>query len=110
MARIACCTRAHELRQHVVAGGVARLIVDALEVIDVAHDDGQRLRIAAAAFDLARQLLLQVAAIVGAGQCIGDGEIAVALIRGTQGMLQREDAPSRIQARDEFGLVQRLDR
>ena len=84
------------------------LVVDALEMIDVAHDDRQGIGIAAAAFDLAWQLLHQIAPIEGAGQRVGDGQDAVALIGRAQRVFQIEDAAAGIETRDEFGLMHRL--
>ena len=43
----------HELLQHVVSGAMTTDVVHLLEVVDVAHDDGERVAIAAASLDLA---------------------------------------------------------
>ncbi len=96
------CARAGKLLQHIVARRVAALVVDLLEMIEIAHEHRQGIRIAAAALELARQLLHQVAAIVGAGQRIGDRQDAVALIGDAQRMFERQNSPSGIQARDQL--------
>ena len=61
-----------EHAEDVIAGCVAALVIDLLEMIEVAHQHRQRIGVAAATLELARQLLHQVAAIVGARQGVGD--------------------------------------
>ena len=63
---------ARHLAQHVVAGEVAVLVVDRLEVIDVEHQQRQRPAVARAARDLALEELEEVALVVGAGQGVHD--------------------------------------
>src|SRR5678816_2036186 len=64
--------RARHLAQHVVAGEVAVLVVDLLEVVDVEHQQRQRPAVARAACDLALEELEEVALVVGAGQGVHD--------------------------------------
>ena len=54
--------------QHQVTHRVAELVVDALEVIDIEHDDRQCLAIALGPFQLELEPLLEVTAIMDAGQ------------------------------------------
>ncbi len=94
--RIDFWARAGKLLQYIVARRVAALVVDLLEMIEIAHQHRQRIRIAAATLELARQLLHQVAAVVGTGQRVGDRQDAVALIGDAQRMFQRKYAPTGI--------------
>ena len=59
------------LAQHRVAGQVAVLVVDALEVIDVDHQAGEGLVGALGARQLLAQARVQVAAVVEAGEEVG---------------------------------------
>ena len=61
-----------------VAGGVAVGVVDALEVVDVEHQQQRRLAGARHAVDLARQRQLELAAVRQAGQRIAAGQVAQA--------------------------------
>ena len=64
---------ARELLQHEVAGQVAVHVVDALEVVDVEHEDREVALVAAAADDLALERLVEVALVVDLRETIDDG-------------------------------------
>src|SRR6516225_2244146 len=66
--------------QHVVAGRVATLVVDPLEVVDVDHHDGNRLIRRAAACDQSRHMRLEVAAVEGARQRVDHRLLEEALV------------------------------
>ena len=54
--------------------GVTKGIVDPLEVVDVEHEDGGRGTAGGAALEKRAELAHHVAAIVEAGQLVGDGQ------------------------------------
>ena len=57
-----------EVAQHLVAGAVAVDVVDALEVVDVEHQHGDRVAHTAGARQLGAQPLVEVAVVVEAGE------------------------------------------
>ena len=69
--------RGHGL-EHQVAAGMAVGVVDALEVVDVQHQQQRRLAGAGHAVDLARQRQLEAAAVGQAGERIAAGQVAPA--------------------------------
>ena len=56
-----------------VAGSVAVLVVEALEVVDVAEEQREGLLLLAGALDLLAQAFFEVAPIVESGEPVGDG-------------------------------------
>src|SRR5260370_7155298 len=69
-----------ELLQYIIACGMPALIVDLLEMIEIAHEHGQRIGVTAATPELARQLLHQVASTVSTAQPIRKPNHSTALI------------------------------
>ena len=69
-------TRSASLRQDAVAGEVPDAVVDRLEVVEVEDDQGEVPVVAVCARDLAGERLVEVAAVVQAGQCVEVGELA----------------------------------
>ncbi len=61
--------------QHLVAGGVAMGVVDALEVVDIGHQQQRRLAAARHAVDLTRQRQLETASIGQPGERVAAGEV-----------------------------------
>ena len=72
MPRIDLLMRIGELAQHVVAGVVAVAVVDRLEVVDVEHQHGQRLAARGRLLDQRAEVAFHVAAVVEAGERVGD--------------------------------------
>ncbi|OGI43188.1 MAG: hypothetical protein A2V92_06495 [Candidatus Muproteobacteria bacterium RBG_16_65_31] len=64
-----------------VAGYVAELVIECLEVIHIHHDDGQRLLVHRAARHLAFQQIHQPAAVVEAGELVRGGVAFVQLLQ-----------------------------
>ena len=60
-----------QLGENLVARAVAVDVVDALEVVDVEHEDGDRVARAARARELRAQAVVEVAVVVEAGQRVG---------------------------------------
>ena len=58
--------------QHAVAGGVAVRVVELLEVVDVDHEDAQRLLVAQASLDLLAGAVHEEAPVVEACEVVGD--------------------------------------
>ena len=71
---VARSTSASEL-EHLVALAVAADVVDALEVVDVEHQQRDRVVRAAGAVQLRAQALVEVAVVVEAGQRVGVREV-----------------------------------
>ena len=67
--------QARELAEHVIARQVAVLIVDALEEIDVEHEQRQWPLMAACPHELSLEGLVEVPAVVHLGEAVGDGEL-----------------------------------
>ena len=63
MSRAASRSTLRDLAQHVVADLVAEAVVDELEVVDVDHQQADRLGEAAGALDLVAQALLEATAV-----------------------------------------------
>src|SRR5207302_861692 len=63
--------RGREAAEHLVARPVAVDVVDALEVVDVEHQDGDRVVRAARSLELLAQAVVEGAAVVEAGQRVG---------------------------------------
>ena len=64
------------LGQDAVAGEVADAVVDRLEVVEVEDDERQAAAVALGAGDLAGERLVEVAAVVQAGERVEIGELA----------------------------------
>ena len=64
------------LREHAVAGEVADLVVDRLEVVEVEHDEREAAAVALRARHLPRERLVEVAPVVEAGERVEVGELA----------------------------------
>src|SRR5262249_24268988 len=62
-----------QLLEHMVTGQVAMLVVDALEMVDVEHDQRKRTPVATAPGQLAVQVLHEIALVISLGQTIDDG-------------------------------------
>ncbi len=74
-----------ELAQHLVAGVVAEAVVDLLEVVDVQHQGGDRLAVLDGPGHQGVELGGHVAAIVQAGELVGDRRLqALVQIRAQQ--------------------------
>ncbi len=77
--------RADRLRkrlQALVAGLVAVLVVDGLEVVEVDEHERERRRGAADALELAREVLVERAVVAQPGERVGDGDLRQALELG----------------------------
>ena len=69
--------------QDVVAPGVAEAVVDPLEVVEVHHQERERVAVAFAAPHLALEGVLEVTVVVEAGELVGDGaQLALLVERG----------------------------
>ena len=64
------------LGQHRVAGEMADPVVDRLEVVEVEHDEREGAAVAVGAGDLARERLVEVAAVVQPGESVEIRELA----------------------------------
>jgi len=93
-----------ELLQDLVSGRVPERVVDFLEVIDVAQDQGQRARVARRPLDLAGEMLAEETPARRARQVVGRGELAVLLHDEAQHRLELADAPRGAQPRPELAL------
>jgi uncharacterized protein (DUF1778 family) len=84
-AQVAAAHRAvQDLRdpqQDLVAGRVAEPVVQALEVVDVDHEDRERLLRALDAPDLAREVVLEEAVVVQPREPVGDRELVQHFVR-----------------------------
>ena len=58
----------HECLQHLVGRVVTEGLIDSPEAVEIATEDGERMRITPRAIQLARQVPQQIAAVVRAGQ------------------------------------------
>ena len=76
----ALAQHADDVAQHVVAGQMAVVVIDALEVVDVHHQQRQGRVLAAGAGQLGLQRLHQGAAVGGTGQRVLAGQAQVGLI------------------------------
>jgi len=65
-----------------IARLVSETVVDQLEAVDIAAQDRQRMAVAAAAHQLTRQVLHEIAQVIGARQRIGHGKPPVLTIAG----------------------------
>jgi hypothetical protein len=97
-----------DLPQHGVAGLVAVRVVDALEVVDVGHDDGERLVEARGVLERLGEPLLDVPPVVDAGEPVGLRHAPQLVVGPRQLLLQRLDAQQRLHARLELGELDRL--
>ena len=96
-----------EFAQHVVAGVVAVAVVDRLEEVDVEHHHRQRLAAHGILLGQRRQMALHVAAIVQAGQRIGDGGLDRVLHVVAQMLGVAPPADQCARTRQQFVLVDR---
>ena len=67
--------------QHLVAGRVAETVVDPLELVDVEEDARQRMLVAARLADFHRAAVLEVAAVLHAGERVGQADPLQAFLR-----------------------------
>src|SRR5207253_9592014 len=91
-----------ELLQDLIAGRVPERVVDFLEVVDVAQDQGQRALVARRPLDLAREMLAEETPARRARQVVGRRELAVLLHDEAQHRLELADPPRRAQPRLEL--------
>jgi hypothetical protein len=61
--------RAHA-SEHPIAGLVAPLVVDALEIVDVERDDGDRMALASGVCQFDRRAFLEAAPVQQTGECV----------------------------------------
>jgi hypothetical protein len=88
---------ARELDQELVAGRMAVDVVDALEVVEIEHQDGDRVARARGARQLRAQALVEEAVVVEAGQRVGLRQMLqpCADLRVVQGQCSRVAEPFR---------------
>src|SRR5436305_8692219 len=91
-----------ELLQDLVSGPVPERVVDFLEVIDVAEDQGEGTLVARRPVDLAREMLAEETPARRARQVVGRGELAVLLHDEAQHRLELANAPRGAQPRPEL--------
>ena len=71
-----------ERSEHLVSRWVTEAVVDGLEVVEVDHDDAQRVRLPCRPRQLALECRFQVPAVVEAGQRVVDGLLAQLRLEG----------------------------
>src|SRR2546430_7205616 len=89
-----------ELLQDLVSGPVPERVVDFLEVIDVAEDQGEGTLVARRPVDLAREMLAEETPARRARQVVGRRELAVLLHDEAQHRLELPDPARRAQPRN----------
>ena len=88
-------------RQQLVAAGVAALVVDALEVVDVDQQERQRRAAPDGALELAGELLLERSVVAEAGQAVEQRILARPPVQLTQSRVLRRQPPDVAQERAE---------
>jgi hypothetical protein len=76
--------QARDALEHGVAGRVAELVVQALEVVDVDEGEGERLVGAVGALRLPGELVLEVAVVVEPREAVGERELGEHLVSAPQ--------------------------
>src|SRR6202035_143105 len=94
-----------ELLQDLVADGVTERVVDLLEVVDVAQNQGQGALVTRGPFELTREVLAEEAPAGSARQIVRRRQLAVLLQRDAQYRLELGDAPRRADARVQLAVA-----
>src|SRR5882762_3963593 len=94
-----------ELLQDLVADGVAERVVDLLEVVDVAQNQGQGALVTRGPFELTREVFTEEAPAGSARQIVRRRQLAVLLQRNAQHRLELSDAPCRADARVQLDVA-----
>ena len=91
-----------------VAGEVAEAVVDALEAVDVEHDQRQVAAIAQRAPDLALERLDEVAAVEHLGEAVDRGEPIDLLVVGVLDVVAAEELEDAAADLDEVAVAQHV--
>jgi len=94
-----------ELLQGFIADGVAERVVDVLEVVDVAQNQGQGASVTRRAVDLAWKVLAEEAPAGCARQLVRRRQLAVLLECDAQGRLELGDPPRNTDARVQLAVA-----